>query len=54
MRNPKNESLVIAYLPIEKDEQAIINVIKSCPIISSAKGKNLALKNYIIGGKEGL
>ncbi|MGM9532660.1 YIEGIA family protein [Intestinibacter sp.] len=53
-RNPKNESLVIAYLPIEKDEQAIINVIKSCPIISSAKGKNLALKNYIIGGKEGM
>ena len=53
-RNPQNESLVIAYLPIEKNEQEVINVIKSCPIISSAKGKNISLKNYLIGRKEGI
>lgn len=52
-RNPKNESLVIAYLPIEKNKESIIQVVKSTPIVSSAKGKNLALKNYIIGNKEG-
>lgn len=51
-RNPKNESLVIAYLPIEKNKESIIQVIKSTPIVSSAKGKNLALKNYIIRNKE--
>lgn len=51
-RNPKNESLVIAYLPIEKNKESIIRVVKSTPIVSSAKGKNLALKNYIIGNKE--
>ena len=53
-RNPKNESIVIAYLPIEKNEQAVIQVVKSSPIVSSARGKNIALKNYIIGRKEGM
>lgn len=53
-RNPKNESIVIAYLPIEKNEQAVIQVVKSAPIVSSARGKNIALKNYIIGRKEGM
>lgn len=53
-RNPKNESLVIAYLPVEKNEQAIIQAVKSCPIVSNARGKNLSLKNYIIGRKEGI
>ena len=47
-RNPKNESIVIAYLPIEKNEQAVIQVVKSSPIVSSARGKNIALKNYIL------
>lgn len=52
-RNPENESLVIAYLPIEKNEEAIIEAVKSTPIVSSARGKNIALKNYVIGRKEG-
>ena len=53
-RNPKNESIVIAYLPMEKDEKAVIEAVKSCPIVSSAKGKNIGLKNYTIGRKEGI
>ncbi|WP_455544212.1 YIEGIA family protein [Intestinibacter sp.] len=52
-RNPKNESIVIAYLPIQKNEEAIIQAVKSTPIVSSARGKNIALKNYIIGRKDG-
>ncbi len=52
-RNPKNESIVIAYLPIEKNEEAIIQAVKSTPIVSSARGKNIALKNYVIGRKDG-
>ncbi|MEG1311289.1 MAG: YIEGIA family protein [Romboutsia sp.] len=50
-RNPKNESIMIAYIPIEKDIDKVIEAVKSCPIISSAKGKNLSLKNYTIGKK---
>ena len=50
-RNPKNESLMIAYIPMEKDEQKVIEAVKSCPILASAKGKNLSLKNYKIGKK---
>ena len=52
-RNPENESIVIAYLPMEKNEEAIIEAVKSTPIVSSARGKNIALKNYVIGRKEG-
>lgn len=50
-RNPKKESLVIAYIPMEKDIDKLIESVKSCPILSSAKGKNLSLKNYKIGEK---
>lgn len=50
-RNPKKESLVIAYIPIDKDLDKLIDAVKSCPILSSAKGKNLSLKNYTIGKK---
>ncbi|MBO3443287.1 MULTISPECIES: YIEGIA family protein [Clostridia] len=50
-RNPKNESIMIAYIPIEKDIDKVIEAVKSCPILSSAKGKNLSLKNYTIGKK---
>ncbi|WP_042271602.1 YIEGIA family protein [[Clostridium] dakarense] len=50
-RNPKNESIMIAYIPIEKDIEKAIEAVKSCPILSSAKGKNLSLKNYTIGKK---
>lgn len=50
-RNPKNESIMIAYIPIEKDVDKVIEAVKSCPILSTAKGKNLSLKNYTIGKK---
>lgn len=50
-RNPKNESIMIAYIPIEKDVDKAIEAVKSCPILSSAKGKNISLKNYKIGKK---
>lgn len=50
-RNPKKESIVIAYIPIEKDEEKVLEAVKSCPILSSARGKNLSLKNYKIGEK---
>ena len=50
-RNPKNESLVIAYIPMEKDIDKLIEAVKSCPILSSSRGKNLSLKNYKIGKK---
>ena len=32
-RNPENESIVIAYLPMEKNEEAIIEAVKSTPIV---------------------
>ncbi|MGL6105493.1 YIEGIA domain-containing protein [Romboutsia sp.] len=50
-RNPKKESLVIAYIPIEKDIDKLIEAVKSCPVLSSARGKNLSLKNHKIGEK---
>lgn len=50
-RNPKKESIVIAYIPMEKDVDKVIEAVKSCPILASAKGKNLSLKNYKIGKK---
>ena len=49
-RNPKNENILLAYIPIEKDAQKVIEAIKSCPILSSSKGKNLSIK-YKIGEK---
>lgn len=45
-RNPNNESIMIAYIPMEKDEQKIIEAVKSCPILATSKGKYLKLKNY--------
>lgn len=47
-RNPKNESLVIAYIPVDKDIDKLIEAVKSCPILASARGKNISLKNYNI------
>lgn len=49
-RNPKNESIMLAYIPIEKDAQKVIEAVKSAPILSSSKGKNLSI-NYKIGEK---
>lgn len=47
-RNPKNESLVMPYIPIEKDIDKLIAAVKSTPIIESARGQNWALKRYTI------
>ena len=47
-RNPKNESLVIAYIPVDKDIDKLIEAVKSCPILASARGKNISLKNHKI------
>lgn len=46
-RNPKNQSIMIAYIPIERDVEKAIQAVKSCPILSSAKGKNISIKYKI-------
>lgn len=50
-RNPKTEGLMIAYIPIERDVDKVIEAVKSCPILSSSKGKNLSINKYKIGEK---
>ncbi|MGL5330803.1 MAG: YIEGIA domain-containing protein [Peptostreptococcaceae bacterium] len=50
-RNPKKESIVLAFIPMEKDEAKVIEAVKSCPILSSSKGRYLSLKNIKIGKK---
>lgn len=47
-RNPKNESLLMPYIPLEKDINKLIAAVKSTPIIENARGKNWALKKYTI------
>ncbi|MGL5757128.1 MAG: YIEGIA domain-containing protein [Paraclostridium sp.] len=47
-RNPKNESLLMPYIPIEKDINKLIAAVKSTPIIESSRGKNWALKRFTI------
>ena len=49
--NLKNGSLMIAVVPVDKDINKLIDAVKSCPILSSAKGKNVSLKNYKIDKK---
>ena len=49
--NLKNGSLMIAVVPVDKDINKLIDAVKSCPILSSAKGKNVSLKNYKIDEK---
>ncbi len=35
---------MIAYLPVDKNVEKVMEAVKSCPILSSSKGKNLSLK----------
>lgn len=49
--NLNNGSLMIAVVPVDKDMDKLIDAVKSCPILSSAKGKNISLKNYKIDKK---
>lgn len=51
-RDPVSQALYIAFIPMEKDERKVIDAVKSCPVLDSARGKNLALKNLKIEGKE--
>ena len=53
-RNPKNESLLMPYIPIEKDMNKFIAAVKSSPIIESSRGKNWALKNIQIKQQKGV
>lgn len=53
-KNPKNQNLYIAFFPIERDEKKVIEAVKSCPILSSARGKNIELKDKIINIKEAM
>lgn len=53
-RNPKNESLVMPYIPIEKDINKLIAAVKSTPIIESSRGNNWALKMFNIKQQKGV
>jgi hypothetical protein len=48
-RNAEKESIVLAYIPVYGGLEEVIEAVKSCPILETAKGKNLSLKNYKIG-----
>lgn len=51
-KDPISQALYIAFIPMERDERKVIEAVKSCPILDSARGKNIALKNLRIEGKE--
>ena len=53
-KNPKNQCLYLAFFPTEKDEAKIIEAVKSCPILDSARGKNIALYDMKIQEKENI
>lgn len=50
-RNPENESIMLAFIPMERDLGKVVEAVKSCPILSSSKGKYLSLNNYKISKK---
>lgn len=51
-KDPVSQAIYIAFIPMEKDERKVIEAVKSCPILDSARGKHLALKKLRIEGKE--
>ena len=51
-KDPNTQAILIAFIPMEKNEQKAIEAVKSSPILASARGKNLSLKNLSIIGKE--
>jgi len=51
-KDPVSQAIYIAFIPMEKDERKVIEAVKSCPILDSARGKHLALRNLRIEGKE--
>lgn len=46
--NLETGSLMIAVVPADKDINKLIDAVKSCPILSSSKGKNVSLNGYKI------
>ena len=44
-------ALTSIVVPVDKDINQLIDAVKSCPILSSARGKNISLKNYKIDDK---
>lgn len=52
-KDPVSQALYIAFIPMEKDERKVIEAVKSCPVLDSARGKYLALANLKIEGEEG-
>ncbi|WP_455538494.1 YIEGIA domain-containing protein [Terrisporobacter sp.] len=51
-KDPNTQSIFVTFIPIEKDEQKVIEAVKSCPILASSKGKNISLKDLKILRKE--
>ena len=51
-KDPNTQCILMAFIPMVKDERRIIEAVKSCPILASARGKNLALRNMSILRKE--
>ena len=51
-KDPNTQALLVAFIPMIKDERKVIEAVKSAPILASARGKNLALKNLTIPRKE--
>lgn len=50
--DPNTHCVLMAFIPMVKDEKKVIDAVKSCPIVASARGKNLALRNLSILRKE--
>ena len=42
---------MIAVVPVDKDINKLIYAVKSCPILSNSKGKNVSLNKYKIDEK---
>ena len=49
--NLNKGSLMIAVVPVDKDINKLIYAVKSCPILSNSKGKNVSLNKYKIDEK---
>lgn len=50
--DPNTHCVLMAFIPMVKDKRKVIEAVKSCPILATSRGKNLALKNMSILGKE--
>ncbi len=53
-KDPNTQAILLAFIPIIKDEKKVIEAVKSTPILASARGKYLSLKNLTIQRKESM